>query len=328
MRKRLIEMYHDLKESGTTSDFPKLLANTMNKLLLAKFKGVNSPWERYTVQTNLSDFKAADRVIVSESPDLLEIEESGPYKDSKLRDDKYQIQLVTKGRTFSVSRQTIINDDLQAIKRQPERFGRASARTLIKAIIDMIEGDHNAFDGKSLFHFDHSNSGNDTLANTAAGATALAAAIRVIEKSTDVETGEIMGIRAKFLLSGIDVNTVAQQLVRSTQIWPVNTTGGSPMNAVPIAAAPFSLEVLKEPFITSTTSWYVLADPEDAPVIEVGFLNGKKTPDLLIKKAEAVQVAGGGDDPWGFEFDELVYKVRHDWATALAYYQGIYRGKA
>lgn len=322
MRRKLLNMYHELKESGSTSDFPNLLANTMFKILIDKFKGVNSPWRQYTMKSNLSDFKTADRVIVGESPDLLEIDEGAPYTDSELVDDKYQIGLKTYGRTFTISRQVIINDDLNAMQRAPQKLGKASARTLIKKIIDGIEGDGNTYDNKSLFHADHSNSGNTTLANTAAGAKAVADAVAAIENSTEPNSSEKMGITAKFLLVPTALRFIAEQLVSSAQILPAVGDGGGTRNVIS------QLTVLSEPFLTSSTGWYVMADPEDAPVIEVGFLDGKEEPDLLVKKAEAASVAGGGEDPYGYEFDDISYKVRHDWAIARGMYQGIYRGKA
>ena len=320
MRKSMLQMYHSLKESNSTSDFPKLLANTMYKILLDKFKGINSPWAQYVMKSDLADFKKADRVIVSEAPDLLEVEEKGPYKDSTLKDYSYDIQLKTYGRTFGVSRQTIINDDLNAIKKQPGRFGRATARPMVKKIIDLIEGDHDAYDGSTLFAAGHSNSGDTTLANTTAGAAAVAAGKVAIENSTDPDTSEKMGIKAKYLMVGTDLSIIAKQLVSGTTIYPTTSSGGAPVSGIS------DLEVIVEPFITSATAWYVLADPNDCPVIEVGFLDGKETPDLLIKRADTVNLAGG-EDPYGYEFDDIWYKVRHDWALALAYYQGIYRGK-
>jgi hypothetical protein len=35
----------------------------------------------------------------------------------------------------------------------------------------------------------------------------------------------------------------------------------------------------------STTAWYLLANPDDLPVIEVAFLNGRETP--VVESADA-----------------------------------------
>lgn len=317
----LLEQYKGLKESGSVSDFPNLLANVMYKIMIAKFKGVSSPWREYTLKTNLSDFKTADRVVDAEAPDLLEVEDDGEYSDSSLTFGKYTNQLITLGRTFSIGRNVIINDDLHAIQMQPSRFGKAAARTLVKRIVAGIENDGNTYDGKSMFHLDHANYGATALANTAAGMTAVQAGMTAIRKATDPNTGEKMGLEPKFLVVPPDLEGVGSQLINSTEILPVSTNGGGTLNTLR------RLKLLVEPFFTSTTGWYVMADPEDAPAIEVGFLNGKETPDLLMKKSDTVNLAGG-DDPFGYEFDQIFYKVRYDAGVARALYQGIYRGKA
>lgn len=315
-------MYHDLKESGSSSDFPNLLANTMYKILVDKFKGVSSPWAQYTAQGDLADFKTADRVIVSEAPDLLEIEEDGPYTDSKLTDRKYQIALKTYGRTFSIGRRVIINDDLDAIRKQPARFGRSSARTLVKKIVAALEGDSMSYDGNRLFSSNHNNVANTSLTNDATGIAAVVAGMVRIAQSTEPDSGEKMGITAKYLLVPPELEDVAMRIINGTVYVPVSTSGGSNEPGMVRRLIP-----IVEPFLTSTTAWYILASPEDAPWCEVGFLNGKQTPDLLMKRADTVNLAGG-EDPYGYEFDEIFYKVRHDWAIATAMHQGIYRGKA
>lgn len=322
MRKRLIDMYTDLKESGSTADFPNILANTMYKVLIEKFKGVASPWRQYTIQGDLADFKTADRVLVSESPDLLEIEPEGQYTDSSLKDYKYQIALKTYGRTFTIGRNTIINDDLNALKAQPARFGRAAARTIAKKVSGVLESDSLTYDGTRLFQ-DGRNKGVTALTNDATGIAALSAAMTAISKATfqTSEGTEKMGITAKYLLVCPDLEDVALRIVNGQQNWPVSTSGGTP-NIGQVSR----LTVIMEPFLSSTTFWAVLADPQEAPAIEVGFLDGKETPDLLVKRADAVSVAGG-DDPWGYDFDDISYKVRHDWAIATAMWQGIYKGK-
>lgn len=323
MKKTLIKMYHDLKESGSSSDFPNLLANTMYKILVDKFKGVESPWMQYTTQGDLADFKTADRVIVSEAPDLLEVEEDGPYADSKITDRKYQIALKTYGRTFSIGRRVIINDDLDAIRKQPARFGRSSARTLIKKIVAALEGDSFSYDGYRLLDsLRHGNVANVALTNDATGIAAVVAGMVRIAQSTEPDSGEKMGITAKYIVVCPELADVAMRIVNGTMYMPVSTSGGSTEPGMVRRLTP-----LVEPFLTSTTAWYIMADPNDAPWCEVGFLNGKKEPDLLMKRADTVSLAGG-EDPYGYEYDEIFYKVRHDWAIATAMHQGVYRGKA
>lgn len=322
----LMGMYQGLKESGSSSDWPLLLANVLHKLLLMKFKGVPSPWKSYTWQTELSDFKTASRVIMDESPDLLEITEDSPYKDSFMKDNGYNIALGTFGRTFSVGRRAIINDDLEALRRQPERFGRSASRTIAKKCVAGLEADGQTYDNKSLFGVHTGGAGpnnqnyaaNVTLDNTAAGIAAVSTAMTAISKAKD-ETGEKMGLTPKYILTGPDLEDAALRITQGQSFIPVNTTGGT--TATGKAAR---LEVLVEPFFTSTTESYVVADPQDAPVLECGFLDGKQTPDLLVKRINAVNLAGG-DDEWGYEFDDIEFKIRWDFAVQRAMYQGIFR---
>lgn len=325
MRRSMLKMYQELKESGAnaTTDFPLLLGNVMYKVLLDKFKGVNSPWRQYVMKSDLADFKANDRIILAEAPDLLEIDEAGPYTDSKIAENRYQIQAKTYGRTFTVTRKAVINDDLQGIKTFPAKYGRAAVRTLIKKIIGVLEADVLAYDGVSLFRHTSGSSNiiGTALANTAAGAAAVASLMAVISKATEPNSSEKMGLQAKTLLVPADLVDAAMRLVNSQQLLPTSTNGGGTRNQNITR-----LQVLEEPFLTSATKWYVMADPNEAPFCEVGFLNGKETPDLLVKSAEAVSIAGGSADPYGYEFDDISYKVRHDWAIAAAYYQGIARG--
>lgn len=320
MRKTLLQTYHDLKESASTSDFPNLLANVMYKILLDKFKGVNSPWREYTMQSDLADFKQHNRVLLSEAPDLLEVGEDGEYYDSSLVDYNYGITLQTFGRTYSIGRRTIINDDLQALKAFPEKFGRAAARTLIKKIVNRLESDTLSYDGNRLFGDQHLNVTNVALANTTAGAQAVQAAMVKLINATEPGSGEKMGLTPKYLLVNPALQFEAEQLLKSAQIWPVSTAGGGTLNSVS------RLTLLVEPFLSGSTSWYVLADPNEAPAIEVGFLDNKQVPDLLMKSAQVVNLAGG-EDEWGYDFDEIFYKVRFDFATAGAMHQGIVRGK-
>ena len=323
MRKTLLQSYHELKEAHATTDFPKLLANTMNKALLQKFKGVASPWRDYTFKSSVPDFKKASRVVLGELGDLTLKVEGGPNQGVSQKENGYDIQVTTRSAALDVTRETIINDDLRALLQTPERFGRAAARTIAKQVVAQIEGDNTAYDGSRLFLAAHGNSGSTALSNDAAGITALSAAMTVIEKATDPISGEKMGFSPKYLVVVPELEDTARRVTDGQAFIPVTTAGGTTQ-----VGKVTRLTVLVEPFFDSTTAWYVIADPNEAPVVEVTFLDGKETPDLLVKKPDTISVAGGGEDRWGYEFDDMHFKARYDFGLALAYYQGIYRGKA
>jgi hypothetical protein len=64
----------------------------------------------------------------------------------------------------------------------------------------------------------------------------------------------------------------------------------------------------------STTAWYLLADPMDLPVIEIGFLNGRDMP--VIDSTDA-------------DFDTLGIQMRgyHDFGVAKQEYRAGVRSK-
>jgi hypothetical protein len=321
MRKTLLQAYQDLKESGSTSDFPYLLANLQHKALLRVFKGVNSPWRSYVKIGDLADFKTHDRVILGESPDLLEVAEGGSYQDHAIGESRYQIRAKTYGRTWSVTRQAVINDDLQGLTDVAGRFGRATARTMVKQIVAVLEANAAAYDGTALFAARGSwtNDGHTAITANVTGIQTLDTAMRTLKTATDPHTGEKLGIGSKFwLIVPPALEVTAKWLKTATEVRGGST---STLTSNPMQGA---FDVLVEPFLSFSGRSYLCVDPSELHFAEVGFLNGKEDPDVLVKNATASRVAGG-EDPWGYDFDELEYKVRHDWAVAAGFYQAVYK---
>lgn len=323
MRKTLLGMFHELKESGSSSDYPYLLANTMHKALLNKFRGVISPWQQYTLKGDMADFKTHDRIILGEAPDLLPVQEDGEYIDSKIGESRYQIALETVGRKWTVTRKAIINDDLRGLLQFPERYGRSAARTIAKAVTAVLESNAAAYDGTALFAARGSwnNDGHVRISANLAGISALDTAISTIKTSKDPHSGEIMGIgQTLYLIVSPTLEMTANWLRTSTQV-----RGGSTGTLVdnPVAG---KFQVLVEPFLTTYPGRsYLCVAPEEAHFAEVGFLNGKVEPDLLARAATSIRVNGGGEDPYGFDIDDMEFKVRHDWKVAAGFYQGVYK---
>lgn len=323
----LIGMYLKLKESGSPSDFPNVLANVQNKLLIQAVKGFPSPWRVYTKQTSLKDFKTADRSWLAESEDLDEIQTGAPYKDTAMGDYKYQINLGTYGKTYSVERKTIINDDLEAFKDAPNKLGRACVRTMVKQICALIEGNTaSTYDSAALFSTRNgvANSSMTELTADATGVAALQAGVQAIAQAKDASGREMLGSQAAILLVSPAKAEVAKWLVKATGL--IGSTSSLSTNPILDPALCGSLQVVVEPWLTAFPNrWYLLANPAQTPAIEVAFLNGKDTPDLLMKKPEASSLAGG-DDQWGYAYDDISLKIRHDWGIKIALPQAIFKG--
>lgn len=323
-RTTLLNDYEALRESGSTSDFPNLLGNVLYRSLIDWYKTVPAEWRGYAAIGDAADFRPQTRIVGYEAEDLLAVEEDGIYVDSKLADAAYTVQVGTYGRAFSINRNVIINDDLGYIKQQPKRFGRSAARSIATFVAQtLLEGNGAAFDGTALFHADHGNLG------TGAGSVLSAANIQTAISSMQDQTvlGTFHAVQAKGLLIHPNNQWTARQILNSAIIVAAGGDSAASVKAQQIGNINVlngALSIMIDPFLSSTTAWYVMADPADVPMLDVVFLNGRQTPDLLIEKPVMMNLAGG-DDPYEFEFDTMRYKVRFDYGGAVSLWWGGYK---
>lgn len=320
--------YLRLKEAGTPSEFPNVMADVQHKILLDAFRGFPSNFQVWTLEGNLADFKPHNRKWLSETQDLKNVSGGKPYEAVTFSDRGYAIALGTFGRTFALSRETVLNDDLNAFKKAPAAMGRAAKRTLVKQICSFIESNGNAYDANPLFSTRNSvvNSSMTALTADVTGISAVQAGLLAIATAKDPDANEIMGLQARYLVVAPALAEIAQWIVNAIQIGRGSTDG--PMNNPLLKPALASkIEVVVEPFLTAFPNrWYLMADPSQCHAIEVGYLNGVKEPELFVKDTQAVRLAGGGRDDFGFDYDEITYKVRWDFGVQVAFYQPIFKG--
>lgn len=320
MHRTLMDDYRKLRESGSSSDFPAVLGNVMYRSLIEWAKSVPDAWRAYSALGDLNDFRPATRVVGYEAEDLLAVDENGAYLDSKLADASYTVRLATYGRSFSINRRVLINDDLNYIRKQPQRFGRAAGRSIATFVSQtLLEGNGATFDTVALFHATHSNLG--TGGGSAISAANIQTGISALQRQTVLNV--FHAVMAKWLLVPVALQWTARQILNSSLIVAAGTAGTVTQlgNANVLQGA---LGLAIDPFLSSATAWYVLADPADVPILDIGFLGGKQTPDLLIEKPSMANLAGG-DDQFELEYDSLHYKVRYDYGGATALWWGGYK---
>jgi phage major head subunit gpT-like protein len=199
---------------------------------------------------------------------------------------------------LSIDRRDLINDDLGAITTVPRKLGRGSGLK----INDVF---WTAFLNNAAF-FAVGNKNYVSGADTALGIDGLTKTEVTFMDQVDGD-GKPIGIMPAILLVPTAISAMATQLQKSLEIRDTTATTKYPV-ANPHQGK-FRAEVSRylanaQYTGNSAKAWYLLADPNDLPVIEVAFLNGQESP--TIETAEA-------------DFNMLGVKMRgyHDFGVAL-----------
>lgn len=313
-RGNLLEARRYLLESGhSTSDFDNLMASTVNRRLLQQYTALPSNHTLLCrVDDQIKDFRLQTGVRLTEFDDLEEVPELGEYKATTFDEEAVSWGVKKYGQTFGLSLEMMINDDLGGFRGIIDKHGRAAHRTERKRITRYFTSDVLAYDGNNVFHAGtHSNAATDALASGAVETGIIAMG------SQQDATGNLLGIRPKYLVTGPALQITAQKIVTSEWAWSAGQALTGEPNAVKGALQPVVLED-----ITSTTAWFLVADPVEWPALVLGFLRGRRQPQVFRKAPNTDQSADQGS----FENDSLEYKIRHIVGSVCEDYRPLYRG--
>jgi len=284
----------------TTSDFGSILQNIATNQLLRGWEEVTDTWRPWTNRGVLGDFKQVARSDLNLYPDLLEVEEGAEYKGAAMNDRGVTNQLATYGRTFGVTRQAIINDDLQAMTKVPMRMGQAAARTVANLVYAVLTANAN-FDGATPL-FDASRNNLHSLDLTADNLATVIAAMRT---QTDPDGHATLNIEPGFLIVGANLEYEARKILNAAFI----EDNGAAVDNVQRGAVDLIVETRVDD--DDDNSWYLTGDGSQHDTVEVAFLDGVETP-------EVEQV-----DAWNV--DGTNFKVRMDVGVAPMDYRAMQR---
>jgi hypothetical protein len=289
----------------STSDFPVLLENAMHKVLQASYAAQSDTWSRFCAVGSVSDFRAHNRYRIGSFGNLDKVTELGEFKNKAIPDgEKAVISADTKGNVINLSRQAVINDDLGAFIGMAAQLGRAARRTIeadVYALLALNSGlGPNMLDGSPLFH---NRTGGNNIGTAAAIDVASIDADRVLMASQmDVGGNDFLDLRPAVLVVPIGLGGTAR-VINNAEYDPDTANKLQKPNKV---RGLFS-DIVDTPRLTGTRR-YMFADPNEAPVIEVAFLDGNREPFL-----ESID---------GFDVDGTRWKVRIDYGIAAIDYRG------
>lgn len=289
----------------STSDFPAIMANVLNKRLRGAY-AENVPtyvqWARRA--PNALDFKQMSVTQLSAMPSLLQVNESGEFKYGALSDGKEVYSMVTFGRILGITRQAIVNDDLRAFDRAASGFSTAARRLENSLVYAQLTDNPTMADGTALFHADHGN-----LAGSAAviSGTSLGLARAAMRKQTGLQ-GEVLNVAPRFLIVPATQEQLAYQYT-SSQYVPAKPSDTNEFRA----GGRTALEPIVDAILdgASTTAWYLASDSGEIDTVEYCYLDG----------FEGVYLESTMD----FDTDGMKIKARLDFATKAIDHRGLHK---
>ncbi|WBQ17477.1 ClpP-like prohead protease/major capsid protein fusion protein [Sphingobium yanoikuyae] len=287
----------------TTGDFPILFENAIHRTLQAAYAITPDTWSRFAGTGSVTDFRPHTRYLRGSFGALDNVNEAGEFKNKPIPDlAKEQISATTKGNIINLSRQAIVNDDMQVFSGLAVDLGRAAKLTIEIDVYALLNSNPLMNDGIALFHASH---GNLAGSGAAPSVVAFDAIDVAMAQQKDVSGNEFLEIAPSVLLvprglrgAAITVNGSEYDPDAVNKLQKPNIVKG------------LFNDIVASPRLTGT-AYYAFADPQVAPAIEVVFLNGVTEPFT--------------DSQEGWRVDGVEWKVRHDYGVGAVNWRSAYK---
>lgn len=262
--------------SLSTSDFPYLLADASNKVMIKAYELKAPTYRAFMARKTFSDFKPHSFVRAGDFPNLLAKGETGEFKYGTMGEAKQAITIAEYGRILRLSRRIFINDDLNAFADLPTKAGRRvadfeNATAFAQFALNSGAGPTITETTRALFNTTDNTKASSNSAITVA-AIGIGRAKMMGQTSID---GMKLNIAPAILLTGPDKATEAEQFC-AVGVVPALASSVNPFAGKLRPHADANL---------SGNSWYLFADPMDLETMIYGYLNGAEGPRMMVEES-------------------------------------------
>lgn len=302
-------------ESVLSTTWSLALGDSITRRMVAEYAQPSlQSWRQIVSQiVPITDFREQKIERIGGYGVLPTVLQGAPYQplSSPGNDTEPKYTIGKKGGTEDLTLETIANDDMRVITRIPSKLGLAAAQTVYRYIWDMLDTNATIYDATALFTAGHAN----TAALALSGANVSAVRKKMRKQTAYGDTSNVLSAVPKFLVGCTDVEELAWQICTSPGAMPSGAPVGAATDLPNIhqGVTPITVD-----YWSSTTSWFLVADPAMIPTIEMGFYQGKEDPELFVQ----ADPASGSY----FSADKVTYKVRHIYAGAVLDFRGFQRG--
>lgn len=269
--------------SHSTSDYPGIFENALNKVLLDRYQVHQPTYRTIARKKSFNDFRVHPMVRAGDFPNLQPIGEGGEIKFGTFGEKRETAILQSYGVGLRITRQAMINDEMGAIADLIADYGQR--------VLDFEEATFYAFMASATLSSDtlavwlnaatrgFTAQGNLVASGTAITIASLGSAQAVMRKQVGID-GAKLNLTPKILLVGPDKEVEAKQLV--TSITPALAGSVNPFSG--------QLQVVVSAQV-SGNNWYLFADPNmpGGQCFVYGYLNGAEAPRLRTDEPFGVQ---------------------------------------
>jgi hypothetical protein len=300
----------------STSDFPSIFENALNKSLLGRYVLQMPTYRQIGVERPFQDFRAHLMVRAGDAPMLQPLTETGELRAGTSQESKESVSVKPYGVIFPISRQMMVNDEMGAIDQILADMGNQvlvfeNTTFFTMFLSASLAGPTLLQDGLPVFTYGAIAApgaapvGHNNFADTHAHGgdppnVATISAARQALRGMKSLGGNYLNIPPAIMVTGPVQETAADQMV--TSITPALVGSVNPFSG--------KLRNVTAAEITGN-DWYVCAEPSQLPCFVYGFLNGMGGPRTRT------------DEPFGVQ--GLRVSLEHDFGCGAIDYRGFYR---
>lgn len=309
---------HEFREAMSTSDFPLLFADSLDRQLYGAYMATEPTWQNYARAAVVNDFRKVKRFATSGVRGLLKpVPELTEHPRRGMDEDEFEYAVQKYEAGFAVSFEAMVNDDLGAFLRMPQDLAD-SARDSEEAFVTNLICDAS---GPNATYY---TVGNDNIlpGNPPLTRTNLQAGITKLMKRKDANNNPIQ-VKAIQLVVGTGLALAADEILNAREYRAVNSNGDVTIITGNGIAA--NLKVNVNYWIDSVatsanadTSWWLFADPSGPrPALEFGRLRGYEQPALYEKIPDSRRIGGGAPELFSFDTSAAEKKIQHVFGGAF-----------
>ncbi len=283
-----------IRAAFSTNSLANILENVLSKEALVSYRAEAIQALRIAKIGRTRDFKQVSRLRLLGTGKFEKLGAGGTIPSGKLSDQKFSNQADTYGSLVFIDRQTMINDDLQMLKDAGMLLGQEGREVLNHLVFGLLlanTGNH--------FHANNSNVSTGAGSALDVAGAGLQAATTVFRKQkagpgSKASDKRPINITPRILLVPPELEVTAQILVGSNNI-EAGDSARANMNPWKGKYEVVSAPHLSDDSYTnySAAAWYLLADPNVVPTIELLALNGRVEPNIERVSPPANQLGVG-----------------------------------